>query len=432
MSKSPDAFRTISEVAEWLDTPAHVLRFWESKFTQVKPVKRAGGRRYYRPADMELLGGIKRLLHDDGMTIKGVQKILREQGVRHVSALADLPDGEIRHDPVAEAPFAEMAEPADVVVPFAPPDPEPDLIPPSLPLPEPAQSAPKDPADVTALTAPSPDQAAPVAEDVESIADTADPQPPNSADKSAAPAESDPVPDSDPIPEPEPEDWTPALDDAPEPDAPEAEAEAEVDEPAAPLVDECTAVPPEPEPDAQDPVATTAPDPAPESPAMTPPDPEPAFDEAPQEPVADQSGPESEIVAERGSVPGDIPEPETVDTAPEDAPENPANETQTPQPTDGFAADPIDSPVPGFLQNPLNDPQSEDDTPTEPSAPDPVIEAPGMIPDLPDLEAIEPREGVLSLLTRVIALSPEQAQLLEPRFDQLRQLQDRLCAPRKS
>lgn len=88
MAKSADAFRTISEVSEWLDTPAHVLRFWESKFTQVKPVKRAGGRRYYRPSDMELLGGIKRLLHEDGMTIKGVQKMLREKGVAHVSDLS--------------------------------------------------------------------------------------------------------------------------------------------------------------------------------------------------------------------------------------------------------------------------------------------------------------------------------------------------------
>ncbi|MBE0452386.1 MerR family transcriptional regulator [Roseovarius autotrophicus] len=88
MAKSADAFRTISEVAEWLEVPAHVLRFWESKFTQVKPVKRAGGRRYYRPADMRLLAGIKQLLHDEGMTIKGVQKMLREEGVRHVSALA--------------------------------------------------------------------------------------------------------------------------------------------------------------------------------------------------------------------------------------------------------------------------------------------------------------------------------------------------------
>lgn len=92
--KSADAFRTISEVADWLDRPAHVLRFWESKFTQVKPVKRAGGRRYYRPEDMRLLGGIKKLLHDDGMTIKGAQKVLREQGVRYVSALSPPLDDE--------------------------------------------------------------------------------------------------------------------------------------------------------------------------------------------------------------------------------------------------------------------------------------------------------------------------------------------------
>ncbi len=88
MDKSPDAFRTISEVADWLDTPTHVLRFWESRFTQVKPVKRAGGRRYYRPSDMELLGGIKQLLHNDGMTIRGVQKLLREEGVKHVAAMS--------------------------------------------------------------------------------------------------------------------------------------------------------------------------------------------------------------------------------------------------------------------------------------------------------------------------------------------------------
>lgn len=96
MSKSPDAFRTISEVAEWLDTPAHVLRFWESKFSQVKPVKRAGGRRYYRPNDMMLLGGIKRLLHQDGLTVKDVQKLLREKGFKHVVALStfDLGDDE--------------------------------------------------------------------------------------------------------------------------------------------------------------------------------------------------------------------------------------------------------------------------------------------------------------------------------------------------
>ncbi|SHI80213.1 MerR HTH family regulatory protein [Shimia gijangensis] len=98
MGKSKDAFRTISEVAEWLDTQAHVLRFWESKFSQVKPVKRAGGRRYYRPADMLLLGGIKKLLHDDGMTIKGAQKLLREKGVKHVSGLSQSLDDDLNDD----------------------------------------------------------------------------------------------------------------------------------------------------------------------------------------------------------------------------------------------------------------------------------------------------------------------------------------------
>jgi DNA-binding transcriptional MerR regulator len=88
MSKSPEAFRTIREVADWLGVAAHVLRFWESKFSQIRPVKRAGGRRYYRPSDMELLGGIKVLLHDRGMTVRGVQRLLREEGVAAVSALS--------------------------------------------------------------------------------------------------------------------------------------------------------------------------------------------------------------------------------------------------------------------------------------------------------------------------------------------------------
>lgn len=92
MEKSPEAFRTISEVADLLETPAHVLRFWESRFPQVRPVKRAGGRRYYRPTDVALLAGIRLLLHEQGMTIRGVQKILREQGVRHVCALVEARD----------------------------------------------------------------------------------------------------------------------------------------------------------------------------------------------------------------------------------------------------------------------------------------------------------------------------------------------------
>lgn len=83
--KAQGAFRTISEVADWLDVPAHVLRFWESKFNQIKPVKRAGGRRYYRPEDMLLIGGIKKLLHDDGLTIRGVQKMISQDGIKSIS-----------------------------------------------------------------------------------------------------------------------------------------------------------------------------------------------------------------------------------------------------------------------------------------------------------------------------------------------------------
>ena len=88
MTKSADAFRTISEVAEWLDTETHVLRFWESKFSQIKPVKRAGGRRYYRPKDMLIIGGIKKLLHEDGLSIKGTQRIIKNKGLSYVSNLS--------------------------------------------------------------------------------------------------------------------------------------------------------------------------------------------------------------------------------------------------------------------------------------------------------------------------------------------------------
>jgi DNA-binding transcriptional MerR regulator len=87
VDKSPAAFRTISEVAVVLVVPQHVLRFWETKFAHVKPLKRAGGRRYYRPEDLDLLRGIRSLLYKDGLTIKGAQKILREQGPRYVMEL---------------------------------------------------------------------------------------------------------------------------------------------------------------------------------------------------------------------------------------------------------------------------------------------------------------------------------------------------------
>jgi DNA-binding transcriptional MerR regulator len=84
VEKSPEAFRTISEAAEELDVPQHVLRFWETRFSQIKPMKRAGGRRYYRPADVDLLKGIRGLLYKEGYTIRGVQNILKEDGLAYV------------------------------------------------------------------------------------------------------------------------------------------------------------------------------------------------------------------------------------------------------------------------------------------------------------------------------------------------------------
>lgn len=87
MAKDADAYRTIGETAEALDVPAHVLRFWETRFAQVKPMKRGGGRRYYRPADVDLLGAIRRLLYEDGYTIRGVQRLLKAQGAVTVAAL---------------------------------------------------------------------------------------------------------------------------------------------------------------------------------------------------------------------------------------------------------------------------------------------------------------------------------------------------------
>jgi DNA-binding transcriptional MerR regulator len=106
--KSPDAFRTISEVSDELDLPQHVLRFWETRFAQIKPMKRGGGRRLYRPDHIALLRGIKALLYDDGMTIKGVQKVLREKGIKTVIARGSA-DAELRLES-ARTPPADAAE----------------------------------------------------------------------------------------------------------------------------------------------------------------------------------------------------------------------------------------------------------------------------------------------------------------------------------
>jgi DNA-binding transcriptional MerR regulator len=119
MDKAPGAFRTISEVADEIDVPQHVLRFWESRFTQIRPMKRGGGRRFYRPEDVDLLRGVRHLLYGEGYTIRGVQRILREQGAGFVQSIwrsgaalppADVEDGDDEDD-VTEVAASAQSEP---------------------------------------------------------------------------------------------------------------------------------------------------------------------------------------------------------------------------------------------------------------------------------------------------------------------------------
>jgi DNA-binding transcriptional MerR regulator len=118
-NKAPDAFRTISEVADELDLPQHVLRFWESRFHEIKPMKRGGGRRYYRPDDIDLLRGIRHLLYGEGYTIRGVQRILREQGAKFVQAVwqegaPQPPHGVVEEEVLSEeSAFAESGLPGE-------------------------------------------------------------------------------------------------------------------------------------------------------------------------------------------------------------------------------------------------------------------------------------------------------------------------------
>ena len=117
MEKSADAFRTISEVAEDLELPQHVLRFWEQRFPQIRPLKRAGGRRYYRPADVVLLRSIRQLLHDEGYTIKGVQRLLKEQGARGLRVGEPTmlpPSGDEVWVDESERPAAEPLQPSAI------------------------------------------------------------------------------------------------------------------------------------------------------------------------------------------------------------------------------------------------------------------------------------------------------------------------------
>ena len=120
MDKAPGAFRTISEVADEIDVPQHVLRFWESRFPQIRPMKRGGGRRYYRPDDVDLLRGVRHLLYGQGYTIRGVQRILREQGVAFVQDVwragaalpADPQDDSAGDEAMSDAASGERLEPS--------------------------------------------------------------------------------------------------------------------------------------------------------------------------------------------------------------------------------------------------------------------------------------------------------------------------------
>ncbi|MBN9886601.1 MerR family transcriptional regulator [Salipiger abyssi] len=361
MSKSRDAFRTISEVAELLDTPAHVLRFWESKFTQLKPVKRAGGRRYYRPGDIGLLSGIKKLLHDDGMTIKGVQKVLREKGVKHVSALAPLPldDEDDIAELVEDAPYTEAEPETGTVLPFAPAQP---AAPPAE-EPAPVEMAEEEPSEPQA---------------------PADAEPEERIEAMAEPLASE---DDVAVPEDVPEESPPAamLDTGPE-TAPEMPHEAFADEGSQETEED-------PAEEAHDQADLFA-------------------EGAPSEPVLEDNGADlpdflSQSLEERADAQGDEPA-----AAPEIAP---ADESPAP-------AEPDLPPLePESAVTALPEESSPEPLPAEEAAPEPPTAI--VIPEVPPLADMPPPPpGILSYLARVERLSPEQAQALAPQMAALRAL----------
>ena len=216
MRKSPEAFRTISEAAEILQTPAHVLRFWESKFTQLKPVKRAGGRRYYRPADLLLVSGIRTLLHDNGMTIRGVQRLLQEKGARHVAEYAS----DRARTMLGDEPLELEADPAVGLPPGGAGTGAPS------PRPEAAEPFPDPVAPDQVAEAPIPDDAA-----VQAREAAREPAPPDPA--RAAPAAADTAP---PARSAEPAEQHDRSEDA-QPEAPVVESSASPEVADAPLTE---------------------------------------------------------------------------------------------------------------------------------------------------------------------------------------------------
>ena len=406
MNKSRDAFRTISEVAELLDTPAHVLRFWESKFTQVKPVKRAGGRRYYRPGDIGLLAGIKKLLHEDGMTIKGVQKILREQGVKHVATLAPLPlDEENTPETIESAPYIEAEPETGTVLPFAP------LQPAEAAEPAVAPETSSEPAPVP--EAPVPAEAA--AEPTETENDAW----PASADKADAPfdhAEAD-IPDAPMMAAHE--DTVPPV--ADHEAVPQEDHSAPItDAPLTPADDGAHALPAFLTHSLEE--RTTEPD----TPLMA----SEAQDDAPA-PAWPEDAPEAtprESAAERPTEPPQSPEaPET------DSPEDPA--TGAMGSSEGGQQEPVaDQPPLAAESEGVDEKEPALDTVEATADAAPITEAqitepdehavesePMVIPELPDIDNLPPAPpGLLTHLSRVETLSAAQARAIAPQVQALR------------
>lgn len=405
MSKSPDAFRTISEVADWLGVQAHVLRFWESKFTQLKPVKRAGGRRYYRPADMLLLGGIRKLLHEDGLSIKEVQALLRDMGAAHVSAMSHALDGE-DDDPAltAAAPEAEIAPEATA-----------DIAPPPVetPMPEQPQAQVDQAPPVTAA-------AAPVAEQQqESVPPQAPPtqdagvtQPTPTAPAATPPG--DPLPPADMLAD----DWQGSLDLADEA-APLESSEnvlgfPQADPPPAADIAETPLFAAAPESEPAAPIADTLPEPADPSTAVVTDSPDgPATEDT----LVAAAGLQPEQPLDFSAAPPDQPAPMEFSSA-EPAPADPTPVHPDPAPYPPHDLDEAARQIDALEFSGGFDPSADVDpaetiapiaeTPPEPAQAEPELPQPEMTE--PELTA--PKPDAMDLAARLVDESePEPAEL---------------------
>ncbi|MGH1578712.1 MerR family transcriptional regulator [Planktotalea sp.] len=415
MAKSKDAFRTISEVAEWLETPAHVLRFWESKFTQVKPVKRAGGRRYYRPADMRLLGGIKKLLHDDGLTIKGAQKLLREHGVKHVAELSQpLEEDLLEEAGLLEAAFEPDAQPEPVVDEPATvlsfPNRTEQAAPENVAAPDPVEIPAEAPTQETAAFA-------------EPTAQAETPLPVEAAKDSPE----EPTIEPEPEPEPEPESQASAPEtssDAPAfgSDAlpafmrrtPTAQVE---DAPKQPQMQETPSGEPEPEAEPA-PTAEKAPSKLTIDPVARLQPVETSVDDA-QEPAADvpletaQDDAASESQPPAPALPAEEPA-QQVETPAAPMFTHRTRLAETTEPVDASASDQNeDAPAPV---------QPEEPAP----APAPAIDLPSVAKIAPELASYTAKPGVLAALPGARGISPELADQLSEHLAELRSLRDRM------